>query len=156
MCERHNKIALFFCGPNHNNDYYRKIMSRIADSSMRDKIHVLGTLDDMPSFYSAIDCFVLPSRNEPFGYVYIEAMSCNKPVIACRAGGPLDIIEENKNGFLIEIGSPDDLADKMERYIENKELITEHGKFSRKIVEDKFSTDIMVKNHQELYLELLG
>ena len=152
---QYNEVMLCLCGPHHNNDYYRRVMFRIGDSPARDKIHVLGTLDDMPGFYSAIDCFVLPSRVEPFGYVYIEAMSCNRPVIACRAGGPLDIIEENESGFLTEIGSAVDLAENMKRYIENKALKEEHGKNGRKIAENKFSTNIMVKNHQKLYLELL-
>ena len=94
LIQRHENIVLLFCGPNANDDYYRSVMSRLEASPAKDKIYLLGVLNDMPAFYSAIDCFVLPSENEPFGYVYIEAMSCNKPIIACRAGGPLDIIEE--------------------------------------------------------------
>lgn len=155
LCRRHDDIVLFFCGPHHNDDYYRTITSRIAGSPFKDRIHLLGTLEDMPAFYSAIDCFILPSRNEPFGYVYVEAMSCNKPVIASRAGGPLDIIEEGDNGYFVETYNADDLADKMEIYIKDRSSIFEHGKSGRNRVEKLFSTEVMVRNHQNLFLEML-
>jgi len=155
LCERHDDIYLFYCGPNHNDDYYRTFLNRLADSPVKNKVHLLGTLKDMPTFYSAIDCFVLASRIEPFGYVYIEAMSCGKPVIACRAGGPLDIIEDGGNGLLVEMSSPNDLAEKMERYVKDRSLIKEHGDAGRIRVEEMFSKEIMAKNHQELYLKVL-
>jgi glycosyltransferase involved in cell wall biosynthesis len=50
--------------------------------------------------------FVLPSRNEGLGCVYLEAMSCAKPVIACRGQGIEEIIKDRKNGWLT---SPDNL-----------------------------------------------
>jgi len=55
--------------------------------------------------------FVLPSRNEALGCVYLEAMSCGKPVIACRGQGIDEIIEHGRNGWLI---APDGLAELVE------------------------------------------
>jgi glycosyltransferase involved in cell wall biosynthesis len=155
LCERHADSRLFFCGPHHGDEYYQEVLLRIERSPVRDKIQLLGTLSDMPAFYSAIDCFVLPSDNEPFGFVFIEAMSCNKPVIACRNGGPLDIIEEGRCGFLVEVDDPSDLAKKMDKYARDRNLIVEHGNACRKRARELFSTEVMVKKHQDLYLDLL-
>ncbi len=155
LCERHADSRLLLCGPHHSDEYYQEVLLRIERSPVRDKIQLLGTLSDMPAFYSAIDCFVLPSDNEPFGFVFIEAMSCSRPVIACRNGGPLDIIEEGRCGFFAEVDDPLDLAEKMDRYARNRDLIVAHADACRKRARELFSTEVMVKKHQELYLDIL-
>ncbi len=155
LCENHENVYLFFCGSHHNDEYYRRCVKRVEASRAKNRIMLLGTLADMPGFYSAIDCFVLPSKYEPFGYVYIESMSCKRPVIACRASGPLDIIEEGKSGFFVEIGEIDDLVSKMEIYIKNRNILVEHGVSARLRVERFFSTEAMVLKHETLYRHLL-
>lgn len=56
-----------------------------------------------PKFYNGCDCFVCSSYTETFGIAVIEALSCGKPVIATRCGGPEEIINA-KNGLLINSG----------------------------------------------------
>jgi glycosyltransferase involved in cell wall biosynthesis len=152
--ELYSNSYLVLCGPNHNDEFYRSVLSTIRKSTFSDHIKLLGTLDDMPKFYSSIDCFVLPSRNETFGYVYIEAMSCGKPVIACRAGGPLDIVKDGETGYLVEMSNYSDLAEKMESYVKSKDMIAIHGNAARERVMNLFSKKAMVRQHQELYVEL--
>lgn len=65
------------------------------------------TDSDLRNLYAFSDIFVLPSSKEGFGLVYLEAMSFGLPVIAARAGGVTDIIEDGVSGLL---ASPDDLA----------------------------------------------
>lgn len=155
LCKNNDRIHLCFCGPNHGDDYYRRVMDRIDHSLNRKSIHVLGTLNNMAAFYSGIDCFVLPSSNEPFGYVYIEAMSCSRPVIACRAGGPIDIVVDGQTGWLCELDSLSDLQRKMAQYIDHPQLLRQHGAAARARAIDLFSTQKMVEAHQRLYLSLI-
>lgn len=58
------------------------------------------------------DCFVLSSRSETFGIVYIEALSTGTPVIATKCGGPEDFVDET-NGLLVSVDNVDGLADAM-------------------------------------------
>ena len=58
---------------------------------------------DRDEFIDAVDIFCLPSRNETFGMVVIEAMARKRLVVATRCGGPQGIIEDQKNGFLCDI-----------------------------------------------------
>jgi glycosyltransferase involved in cell wall biosynthesis len=107
----------------------------------------------MPTFYSAIDCFVLVSRFEAFGYVYIEAMSCKRPVIACKVLGPAEIVVQGQTGLFAEMSDPNHLAERMKTYIKNPELLERHGNAARQRVIDKFSSSIMARRTQDLYLE---
>jgi glycosyltransferase involved in cell wall biosynthesis len=149
-------IYLFYCGPNHRDAYYDEVLSTIDACPYKDRVRLLGSLSDMPAFYSSIDCFVLPSRYETFGYVYIEAMSCSLPAIACRAAGPLEIIIEGVTGYFTEMSNPENLAEQMMKYISEKDLLKSHGKAARQRVIDIFSKETMARKTQQLYLESLG
>jgi glycosyltransferase involved in cell wall biosynthesis len=58
--------------------------------------------DELASAYASADLFVLPSRTETLGLVLLEAMAAGCPVVACRAGGVPDAIEEGVTGFLFD------------------------------------------------------
>lgn len=155
LAEKYPNAYLLYCGPNHNDAYYHEVVNEISSSQFGHRVRLLGTLSDMPSFYSAIDCFVLASRFETFGYVYVEAMSCHRPVIGCRAAGPLEIIAEGETGFFSKMSDPSDLAVQIEKYLVSPELIERHGAAARKRVIDIFSKEVMARRTQDLYLEML-
>lgn len=56
----------------------------------------------LAEIYASCDVFVFPSVTETFGNVVQEAMSCGLPVVAANAGGPADIVEDGKSGYLVE------------------------------------------------------
>jgi len=71
--------------------------------------------DELPLWYSLGDVFVMPSRSDPpdvegFGIVFLEAAACERPVVAARAGGVPDAVEEGVSGLLVEPGDGEGLA----------------------------------------------
>ena len=66
---------------------------------------------------------VLPSRVEGFGMVLIEAMECGTPCIATKCEGPMDIITDGMNGFLIDINDSEFLAEKVTEILLDKRQI---------------------------------
>jgi glycosyltransferase involved in cell wall biosynthesis len=84
----------------------------------------------MPVIYQLCDVFVLPSfgPGESWGLGVNEAMAGGKPVIVSdRCGCAIDLVENRKNGFIFKAGNEDDLALKMNSFIENKYQISSFG-----------------------------
>ena len=156
IADRYADVQLIFCGFHHDDDYYKSCISYIEQSRHANRIRVLGKLHDMVGFYSAIDVFALPSRYEAFGYVYVEAMSCARPTVACRAEGPLEIIDEGRTGYFANTSDPADLAIKLEHYVTNRGSIPEHGLKARRRAQTLFSKATMVRQYELLYRHLLG
>jgi L-malate glycosyltransferase len=102
-------------------------------------------------FYSKLDFYILPSRDETFGVVVVEAMACGLPVIATRCGGPEEIITK-ETGILIEKENPAELAVAI-RYI-TANMDSYDRKAIRDYVLDKYSPESFVKSISEVYREL--
>jgi glycosyltransferase involved in cell wall biosynthesis len=81
------------------------------------------------------EVFVLPSREEPFGIVLIEAMACRKPVVATAVGGIPEIVEHEKSGILVEPDKPAALTEGIRRVLGNSEL--------RKMIADNGHSRVM-------------
>lgn len=98
-------------------------------------------LDEMPDVYRGSDIFVLPSENETFGQVFIEAMSCGVPVIGTKVGGIPEIISDNYNGFLIPPDDESILAQKIERLLNDPSLRENFIKAGIQTVIEKFTSE---------------
>jgi glycosyltransferase involved in cell wall biosynthesis len=60
------------------------------------------TLEDLPSYYEQAAVFCLPSKREPFGIVFVEAMSHWLPIVATRLGAIPDMVQDGHNGYLVD------------------------------------------------------
>jgi glycosyltransferase involved in cell wall biosynthesis len=77
-----------------------------------ERVHFLGAVDDrtLRNCYETCDVFVMPSAQEGFGFVYLEAMQYAKAVVAARSGGAPEVVEDGVTGRLVEYGDQDELA----------------------------------------------
>ena len=65
-----------------------------------DNVRFLGRRPDVQSVMAAADVFAMPSHEEPFGLVFLEAMAMRRPVVALADGGTLEVVEHGKTGLL--------------------------------------------------------
>lgn len=88
------------------------------------KDHFFGFIQGKPlwELYASSDLFVFPSTTETFGNVVLEAFASGLPVVAAAQGGSADLVEPGKNGLLARPRDPEDLADKIERFLKERSL----------------------------------
>jgi phosphatidyl-myo-inositol dimannoside synthase len=90
--------------------------------------------------YVSADCFCLPSVQEGFGIVFVEAMAAGLPVVACRAAAIPEVVEHGRTGILVTPERPDELADAIGRILEDRALSEELGTTGMKRV-DRFDAE---------------
>jgi glycosyltransferase involved in cell wall biosynthesis len=120
---------------------------------------LLGWLDQqqLPGFYGKARFLVVPSQwYEPFGMVAIEAMSHGLPVIVAAIGGPAEIVEDGKTGLHFEPGNPRDLANKIKRLWEDRELCTRMGNASGKKVTREYGEDVYYERLMGIYRQAIS
>lgn len=89
------------------------VLDTIKKKNLNDHVTYFGQVEDMKSFYSGLDCLVVPSLWEPQGLVEIEAQASGVPVIASNTEALNEIIQNAQNGLLFETGDAHDLAGKI-------------------------------------------
>ena len=148
------RAFLLLVGPDRG-EYFR-IKKMIIDLRLENHFKWLGSIIDknekINAYFSA-SCFVLPSDYEPFGLVVLEAMAAGKPVIAANAGGPSEIIDDEKTGFLFKQGDVNDLKEKILKVLGDDAMAKEIG--GRAFVKAKdFMLPKMVDAIENLYYSL--
>jgi glycosyltransferase involved in cell wall biosynthesis len=103
-------------------------------------------LNEMSEVYRESNVFALPSENETFGQVFIEAMSCGLPVIGTKTGGIPEIISDSYNGYLIPPNDSSILAQMIEKLISDHSTRDRFIRAGIKTVEDKFTSEKQFSN----------
>jgi glycosyltransferase involved in cell wall biosynthesis len=116
----------------------------------------LGYQEDVAPYYAAFDTLVLPSGNEGTPVSAIEALAAGRPVVATRVGGVPDVVRDGEDGFLVEAGATDDLADRLERLARDPALRERMGKEGRARVLPRYAVDRLVDDVDRLYRSLLS
>jgi hypothetical protein len=92
---------------------------------------------------------------EPFGIINLEAMACERPVVASAVGGIPEVVVPEKTGLLVPPADPRALADALNRVQRDPALGRAMGLASRRRVEEQFSLTSIAARTQQMYQELL-
>jgi len=103
---------------------------------------------------SAFDLLLITSKNEGLPLVMLEAANFAKPTLSKNVGGISEFITDNQTGYLVD-GGADDIAQRIVELSNNKGSLLQTGINANKLLNEKFSVEIMVKNYQDLYLQLV-
>jgi glycosyltransferase involved in cell wall biosynthesis len=116
----------------------------------------LGYQDDVAPFYEAIDTLLLPSVNEGTPVSVIESLAAGRPAVATRVGGVPDVLRDGVDGFLVEVGDPAALADRLAELARDPVRRGEMGRAGRERVVQRYAVDRLVDDVDKLYRELLS
>jgi glycosyltransferase involved in cell wall biosynthesis len=104
--------------------------------------------------FAACNLFVMPSRYDSFGIVYLEAWRCAKPVIGAKVGAIPEVIEEGKDGLLVEFGDVDQLCSTILYLLNHPDLSREMGERGRKKVVEKLNWERTLPLIEKVYEEI--
>jgi glycosyltransferase involved in cell wall biosynthesis len=128
-------------GARHDHgQYVRDVAGLIRTSLAPDRILRVGEVADMPMFYAACDVVLVPSLHEPFGRVVIEAMAMARCVVATQNGGPVEIITDGIDGYLLAPGEPKAWADRVGELAADPALRRRIGAAARETARSSFSS----------------
>ena len=113
----------------------------------------LGFVEDIRPMLWAADLLVMPSRWEGFGLAAAEAMAAGLPVVASRAEGLREVVEEGRTGLLVEVEDVGELAQCIDICTHDSALRASLGRAGKARAEEFFSIGRTVEAHQRLYLE---
>lgn len=131
-------INLDLYGDGADAGYFKQLVVRLG---LADRVHFHGRVTDVNSVYDNARAIVFPSFIEPFGMVAIESMSRGTPVIASRVGGLREIIEDGISGLLCDPGDVGQLAEQMQRIVDEDDLVADLSKAGFERVHDRFNGD---------------
>ncbi len=120
-----------------------------------ERVRFIGWRRDLERVYADLDVAVLTSRNEGSPVSLIEAMAAARPVVATRAGGVPDLVEEGVNGVLVEVDDVEALARALEAVGVDPDRRRALGDAGRKRVYPAFSAPRLIADVDRLYRDLL-
>ena len=94
---------------------------------------------ELINFYNSASIFCMPTTNDPFGIVYLEAMQAGLPIIATNVGAIPDFIQNDWNGFLVEPGDVQGIANGLIKLLSSADLCRLFGKRNIDLIKERYS-----------------
>ena len=128
-----------------------------SELGVKDDVTFTGRINfsEVSDYFNMLDVLVNISDYESFGVSVIEAMACEKPVIATNTGGLKEIIENSNYGSLVEVGNVDQTATEIEKYFMDENMKQNVGKAARGKVIQKYNWQDNIKQMIDVYNQLL-
>ena len=109
---------------------------------------------ELAKYYSAADLFIFPTLAETFGLVIAESLACQTPVISFKTGPVPEIISHMETGYIANYKDINDFIKGIKLFLEDDLLRENASSSGRRVIEDKFSLNLMIDNYSRLYQEV--
>lgn len=133
-------------GPNRNN-----LESKVKSLGLEKRVVFVGWCDNTAKIYEFIDCVVFVSNHEGLPYAVTEAMASTVPIIASNVGGVGEQIIDKQGGLLVN-NDIEDIVEKINYMMQNKDMADSFTNFSYQRYLNKFSIDSMIKKIKNEYI----
>lgn len=138
-------------------NYYKQ---KVISMGLQDNVEFAGFIPDeqIVEYYSKCDAFVLPSilaKQEGFGIVLLEAMACEKPVVSTEIVGVAEDVKERNAGGILKPNDEKAFAEAIIKILTDKDLAMKMGINGRKLVEEKYTWEMIAAKVLDVYEEML-
>jgi len=138
IAARVSDVQYVIIGSGTDLERHRQLAQKLGVS---DRVHFLGSVDEpvLRRCYELCDIFVMPSAQEGFGFVYLEAMQYAKAVVAARSGGVREAVEDQVTGRLVSYGDEKELAEALIELSLDPEKRARLGSAGYRRLQEKFT-----------------
>jgi glycosyltransferase involved in cell wall biosynthesis len=140
----------------HGRSFSEELKMLAHELGVADRVVFTGERSDIPRIMAACDVFTLPSLEEPFGLVFLEAMAMQRPVVALGDGGTPEVVDHGRSGLLSQAGDIDALAGNLVTLLKDPELRARFGAHGRARVVKHFTAQRMARDAGAAYEAILN
>ncbi len=144
------RVLLFGQGP-----LRAELEARASRDGLASIVRFVGFRDDLPRWMGGLDVLAHPADREGLGIALLQAQAAGVPVVASRAGGMPEAVQDGTTGFLVAPADVPALADALRRLVDDPALRERMGAAARARVLEHFSIDAMVEGNLAVYREVL-
>ena len=130
-------------------------MQLAHDLEIAGRVQFIESTPAVEKFMSVADLLLLPSEQESFGLVALEAMSAGVPVVASRVGGLPELVEEGKTGFLVTLGDISGMLEASLEILKNRTVRRRMGETARARAVEFFRPEVVLPKYLEVYEKTL-
>ncbi|HRY27845.1 MAG TPA: glycosyltransferase family 4 protein [Candidatus Moranbacteria bacterium] len=149
LSRRYDYIKLVIVGDGNERASLEDLVQALG---LKEKVLFTGPVlhEKVLGYYQKANIFALPSMNEGMSNTMLEALACGLPLVATDTGGTKELIEDGQNGFIVKMKESHDLAEKIEKFLLNRNLEKEMGQKSRELAE-KLDWSVVANKYIDLY-----
>ncbi|MBB4823749.1 N-acetyl-alpha-D-glucosaminyl L-malate synthase BshA [Sporosarcina luteola] len=151
LIRRQEKAKLLLVGEGPE---WKHAFDLVSAAGLLEDVIFTGKRDDLPELLSISDIMLLLSEKEAFGLVLLEGFACGVPAIATNIGGIPEVVEDGVNGFLVEVGDTQQVADKALSLLRDASLHQVFRQNALQTVPLRFRSDSIVERYETLYYEM--
>ena len=132
------------------------VQQLVKELKLSEDVLFLGEQEYIGQLMNCADLFFLPSEQESFGLVALEAQSCGVPVIGTATGGLPEVVEDGKTGFLLPVGDIAGMAQKSLELLSKTDLYDAFHRDARKRALKCFDSKSIIPQYEAFYEEILN
>lgn len=128
----------------------------VKELYLTEQVWFLGQQDYIEHLLTCADLFVLPTEQESFGLVALEAHACGVPVVGAVTGGLPEVVKDGETGFLLPVGEIALMTDKAVALLTDEKMHAEFSKSARERAVTCFDRELIIPQYESYYEEILG
>ena len=140
----------------HGGSFTAELKKLVAELGLTDNVIFTGQRSDVANILAASDVFAMPSFEEPFGVVFLEAMAMAKPVIAIDNGGTPEVVANGETGLLSPAWDIERLAENIIKLLRDAELRKSMGERGRQRALEEFTPQRMAREVGNVYQRVIA
>jgi glycosyltransferase involved in cell wall biosynthesis len=158
VCRVYPKATFLIVGTVQEPDCDRDLRELVRQLDLERNVRFLGKLENESvwSLLKLCDVFCQPSRSEGMSNALLEAMGCGLPCVATAVGGTPEVLEDGRTGYIVPSEDYHAAANRIMALLGDPEGARQMGLLARRVVEERFSAQSMIRSMVGMYDQLLG